>query len=112
MSCNSDAVSVTSTAGERSTPPRVDEGAVVVEERGGPSSEPPPPPTPPKGGRGEGGIFLSEEEETGQNGQSHILHFIDNKACVDNITSRNTMKNTKYKSALAHRPDIHFWYSV
>ena len=28
--------------------------------------------------------------------QSHILHFIDNKACVDNITSRYTMKNTKY----------------
>ena len=71
MSCNSYAVSVTSTfAGER-TPPRVDEVlAIVVEERGGGQSSEPPPPTPPKGGRGEGGIFLSEEEETGQNGQS------------------------------------------
>ena len=77
MSCNSDAVSVTSTfAGER-TPPRVDEVlAVVVEERGGGQSSEPPPPTPPKGGRGEGGIFLSEEEETGQNGQSPDDNFI------------------------------------
>ena len=28
--------------------------------------------------------------------QSHILHFIDNEACVDNITARFVMKQTKY----------------
>ena len=79
MSCNSDAVSVvTSTAGERSTPPRVDEGAVVVEERrtiiGTTTTT-----DPPKGRTRRRGIL--SEEETGQNGQSHILHSTDNKAC-------------------------------
>ena len=28
--------------------------------------------------------------------QKHILHFIDNDACVDNIVSKFVMKNTKY----------------
>ena len=30
--------------------------------------------------------------------QKHILHFIDNDACVDNIVSKFVMKNTKYMS--------------
>ena len=27
--------------------------------------------------------------------RSHVLHFIDNQACVDNIISKFVMKNTK-----------------